>query len=98
MNVKVDGAIHKMYFDIEGNNYISNGKMQMDFEDLKLRILDQEKHKKKVISWLVNLFVKDESGRGLADADIKEVKRDQTKSFWNYFWLNIENGLKNSLI
>ena len=70
----------------------------MDFEDLKLRILDQENHKKKVLSWLLNLFVKDESMRGLADAEIKEVKRDQTKSFWNYFWLNIENGLKNSLI
>ena len=98
MNVKVDGSIHKMYFDIEGNNYVSNGKMNMDFENLKLRILDQEKHRKKVLSWVVNLLVKDKSKKGLAHAEIKEVKRDQTKSFWNYLWLNIEHGLKKSLI
>lgn len=98
MNVKVDGSIHRMYFDIEGNNYVSNGKMNMDYEHLQLKILDQEKHRKKVLSWVVNLFVKDESKKGLAHAEIKEVKRNQTKSFWNYLWLNIEHGLKKSLI
>ncbi|APZ46803.1 hypothetical protein BW723_11130 [Polaribacter reichenbachii] len=97
-NVKVKGQINKMYFDFEGNNNFSNGKMEMDFKNFDIQILDDKKKKKTIISWVVNLFVKDSSKNGMVKVDVKEVERNKTKSFWNYLWISIESGLQKSLL
>ena len=98
MNVKMDGFIDKMYFDFEGNDYASNGKLNLDFKNFNIKILDKHKNKKTVISWLVNLLIKDSSKNGSVKVKVEKLERDQTKSFWNYFWKNIEKGLQKSLI
>ncbi|TYP96757.1 hypothetical protein C7447_10656 [Tenacibaculum adriaticum] len=53
--------------------------------------------KKKVLSWILNLFIKNSSKNGLIKTEIKDLERDKTRSFWNFFWKNIEKGLKQSL-
>ena len=98
MNVKMDGYIGKMYFDFEGNDFTSNGKLNLDFKNFNIKVLDKDKSKKKLISWLANLFIKDASKNGIVKVEIEDVERDTTKSFWNFFWKNIEKGLQNSLI
>ncbi|WP_341222080.1 hypothetical protein [Polaribacter atrinae] len=98
MNVKMDGYIDKMYFDFEGNDYTSNGKLNLDFKNFNIKVLDKDKSKKKVLSWLANLFIKDSSKNGIVKVETKNVERDRTKSFWNFFWKNVEKGLQNSLI
>ncbi|WP_343329419.1 hypothetical protein [Polaribacter staleyi] len=98
MNVKMDGFIDKMFFDFEGNDSVSNGKLDVDFKNFNIKILDKEKDKKTVISWLVNLFIKDSSKNGLVKVTVDNLERDKTRSFWNYFWKNIEKGLEKSLI
>ncbi|MGY8910108.1 MAG: hypothetical protein ACKVIG_09645, partial [Flavobacteriales bacterium] len=97
-NVKIEGQIYKMYFDFEGNNNVSNGKMEMDFKNFDIQVLDDEKKKKTIISWVVNLFVKNSSKNGMVKVDVKEVERTKTKSFWNYLWISIEKGLQKSLL
>ncbi|QTD37496.1 hypothetical protein JL193_15675 [Polaribacter batillariae] len=97
-NVKMDGYIHKMFFDFEGNNFVSSGKLNLDFKNFSIKILDDQKKKKKFLSWLANLFVKDTSKNGMVKTKVEELERDKTKSFWNYFWKNIEKGLQKSLI
>lgn len=97
-NVKMEGFIDEMYFDFEGNDFSSRGKLNLDFRDFDIKILDKEKNKKKVLSWLVNLFIKDSSKNGMVKTTVKDVERDETRSFWNYFWVTIESGLKKSLL
>ncbi|QTE23618.1 hypothetical protein [Polaribacter cellanae] len=97
-NVKMDGYINEMFFDFEGNNSVSNGKLNIDFKNFNIKILDKQKNKKKFLSWLANLFVKDTSKQGMVKTKVEKLERDQTKSFWNYFWKNIEKGLQKSLI
>lgn len=97
-NVKMNGFIDKMYFDFEGNDFTSNGKLNLDFKKFNIQVLDKDKSKKKIISWLANLFIKDSSKNGIVKVATENVERDTTKSFWNFFWKNIEKGLQNSLI
>jgi hypothetical protein len=97
-NVKIDGQINRMYFDFEGNNNLSNGKMEMDFKNFDIKVLNEQKNKKTVLSWVINLFVKDSSKNGMVKVDVKEVERNKTKSFWNYLWISIEKGLQKSLL
>ncbi|QOD61716.1 hypothetical protein H9I45_04500 [Polaribacter haliotis] len=97
-NVKMDGYINEMFFDFEGNNSVSNGKLNLDFKNFSIKILDEQKKKKKFLSWLANLFVKDTSKHGMVKTKVEKLERDKTKSFWNYFWKNIEKGLQKSLI
>jgi len=98
MNVKMDGYIDKMYFDFVGNDYASNGKLNLDFKKFNIKVLDKDKSKKKILSWLANLFIKNSSKNGIVKVKTENVERDKTKSFWNFFWKNIERGLENSLI
>ena len=98
MNAKMDGYINAMYFDFEGNDITSNGKLNLDFKNFNIKILDKTKSRKNVLSWLANLLIRDSSKNGMVKVKTENVERDQTKSFWNFFWVNIEKGLQNSLI
>ena len=70
----------------------------MTHKDLKVSILDKEtKQKKKFLSALVNLFVKSNSKKFPESVEV-DVRRDNTKSFFNLFWRGIEEGLKKTLI
>ena len=96
INVEVEGRINQLYFNIFGNDDVSNGDFEIDFDNFKLNLLDDGKEKK-VLSWIVNLFVKDSSKNGLIKTEIQNLERDKTRSFWNYFWKNIQKGFKQSI-
>ena len=98
MNVTLNGFINRMDFDFEGNNWTSNGKFDVMFKDFKVEILRKKKKKNRLLSWFANLLIKDTSKNGLIAVEVSNVKRDQTKSFWSFFWKNIEKGLEKSLL
>ena len=98
INVSVVGEINKLFFNINGNHFTSNADVALNFDGFKINILDKEKHKKKVLTWLANLFIKDGTKKGLKEVTIENLERDKTKSFWNFFWKNIESALKKSLL
>ncbi|MCG1036329.1 DUF748 domain-containing protein [Polaribacter sargassicola] len=98
MNVKMEGFINRMDFDFEGNNHVSNGEFNIDFKNFKVKILNEERELDKILSFLANIFVKDSAKDGMVKVKIEGVERDKTKSFWNFFWKNIEEGLKESLL
>ncbi|WP_159948285.1 DUF748 domain-containing protein [Polaribacter septentrionalilitoris] len=98
MNVTMDGFINRMDFDFEGNNWSSNGKFDVMFKDFKIEFLKKKKKKNRLLSWFANLLIKDTSKNGLIAVEVSDVKRNQTKSFWNFFWKNMEKGLMKSLL
>lgn len=99
MSVTATGTIQEMLFNFKGNPKGIAGTFNIKHKDLKVSILDKEsKQKKGVLSAVVNIFVKSDSGKFPESVEVKDVERDPTKSFFNLFWKGIEDGLKKTLI
>lgn len=101
LRVGVEGQIQQLYFTISGNQYISNGDVKMRYEDFKFKVLDKDRSKiKKVLTFIGNLFVSDGSkadAQGYRYGDIEDVARDNTKSFFNYLWISLQDGVVSVL-
>ncbi|MBT8318857.1 MAG: hypothetical protein KJP01_01860, partial [Gramella sp.] len=93
MNVEAKGEILDMYFNFYGNNTAASGDMRLEYKDFKVEVLQKDGRKKnKVVSALANLIVKNKALNDKANHKDISYTRDQTKSFWNYFWNLIKNG------
>lgn len=100
LRTQTTGTIDQMYFTISGDDYTASGDIKMNYEDFKFQVLDKErKGVKKILSFIGNLFVNDGSK---ADEDgfrhgTISVERVQHKSFFNYLWVNLQDGLLDVL-
>ena len=75
-----------------------NGKFRITHKDLKVSLINKEtKEKKKFLSAVVNLVVKKDSQKFPESADI-DVTRNKERSFFNFYWKGIEDGLKKTLL
>lgn len=97
----VDGKIQELYFTINGNKVSSNGEMKMKYSKLNFNVLDKDrKGVNKFLSTLGNLFVSSDSKKGTEKGyrygEIKAA-RAQNKSFFNYLWLNVSDGVVSIL-
>ncbi|AFL80300.1 protein of unknown function (DUF748) [Aequorivita sublithincola DSM 14238] len=100
LKINLNGEVDKTYFTISGEKTASIIDMKINYNDFSISILNKEgKEEKKVLSAIANLFIKKNSekdgenfreGRG-------HVTPDNTKSFFNYLWLNIKEGLLRSI-
>lgn len=98
MNITATGTITSLNYDFRGNNDIMNGKFKITHKDLKVTLLDKDtKEKKKFLSGVVNLLVKKDSQTFPESVDIY-VERNKERSFFNFYWKGIEDGLKKSLL
>ena len=96
LGVELQGNLEHTYFTIYGDNYNSHIDMQMTYDDFKVSILNKEKQKKKwFASTVANIFIAKTSKN--EDSGFKEgsgeVTRNQTKSFFNYLWINLKEGM-----
>ena len=87
-------------FTIDGNNTVSQVDLKINYDKFKINVLNKKGDKKNgFLSAIANVFVSKDSDKSEGDfrEGSGEVKRDKTKSFFNYLWLNAEKGLKSSL-
>ena len=100
LRTKTEGMIDQMYFTISGDEYVASGDIKMHYQDFKIQILNKERGKvKKVLSFLGNLFISDGSKadeNGFRYGQIS-TERPKDKSFFNYLWVNLEDGLLSVL-
>ncbi len=100
LGVEAEGYIHKMYFTFAGDKNTSSGDMKMNYEDFKFMVLAKDGQRvNKFLTAIGNLFINDGSK---ADEDgfrfgTISVERNKTKSFFNYIWLNIKEGIMNAI-
>ncbi|MDB4293235.1 hypothetical protein N9954_07470, partial [Maribacter sp.] len=89
-----------MYFTISGNAVSSQGDMKMKYQDFKFDVLDKDRLKvNKVLTAIGNIFINDGSktdANGYRYGNM-EVERETNKSFYNYLWLNVRDGMVNTL-
>ncbi|TLP70622.1 hypothetical protein [Maribacter sp. ACAM166] len=100
LRTKTTGTIDQLYFTIAGDDYTATGDIKMKYEDFKFQVLNKERNNvKKVLSFIGNLFVSDGSKadiNGYRYGDIS-TKRGENKSFFNYLWVSLEDGLLDVL-
>lgn len=100
LNAEVKGTIDQMYFTISGNEVESQGDMKMAYDQFEFVVLKKDKlGVNKLLTAIVNIFAKESSkadGDGFRHGDFK-VKRQTDKSFFNYLWLNVKNGLVDTM-
>lgn len=100
LNAEVKGTIDQMYFTISGNETESQGDMKMAYDQFEFVVLKKDKlGVNKLLTAIVNIFAKESSkadGDGFRHGDFK-VKRQTDKSFFNYLWLNVKNGLVDTM-
>lgn len=98
MNITATGTITSLNYNFKGNNDIMNGKFKIAHKDLKVSLIDKEtKKKKKFLSGVANLLVKKDSQKFPESVDIY-VERNKERSFFNFYWKGIEDGLKKTLL
>ena len=100
LRTKTTGTIDQMYFTISGDEYVASGDIKMNYDDFKFQVLNKKRNQvKKILSFVGNLFVSDGSK---ADDDGYRygkisTERPTNKSFFNYLWVNLEDGLLDVL-
>ena len=99
MNVQTKGIIDQMHFDFTGNDKQVNGKFAVEYDDLEFKIFkkDNRKKKNKLATFIAKVFVKKDTDEKLKNVDV-ELGRIQEKSFYNFLWRSIAEGLKKVLI
>ncbi len=98
LKIRATGTIKELKFNFKGNKKELNGTMDMNHEDLKVSLLKKDGEKNKILSAIVNIFVKSNTDNSFENAVVDNVQRDPMRSFFNLFWKGIEEGLKKVLI
>ena len=99
MNVTTKGTLNEVYFNFTGNDKRDSGTFAVKYDDLKFTIYkknDREK-KNKLLSAIGNLFVKNDTKGKVKDAQV-DLERIPEKSFFNFLWRSIAEGLKKILV
>ena len=99
MNASTTGILKEVYFNFTGNDVAAKGKFAVKYDDFKVTIFkkDNPKKKNKFLTAVGNLFVKNDTKGKVTDADV-ELERIQEKSFFNFLWRSIAEGLKKIFI
>ncbi len=100
MNAEVEGMLNEVYFNFTGNDKRSSGDFALRYKDLKVTVYRKNKPQKKnkLLSFVGNLLVKNDSDEEIVEAKIENLERIPEKSFYNFFWRNIGEGLKETLL
>jgi len=99
MNVSTKGIIDEVRFNFSGNDKKNYGEFAVEYDNLKFTVYrkNDRKKKNKVLTFIGNLLVKNDTKEKLKKTQV-ELERIPEKSFYNFLWRSIAEGLKKILI
>lgn len=100
MNTTFTGKLNQVYFNFTGNDLTSNGNFAIKYDDLSVAVYKtgkQRNEKHRFFSAVGNILVKNDTGEKLKEVTVS-VDRIPEKSFYNFLWRNMEEGLKQTLL
>ncbi len=99
MNVTTTGDLNEVYFTLNGNRNRAEGDFAIRYDDLKVEVYDKDDltKKKKLVSALGNLILKDDSKGNLKEVHIG-VDRSKDKSVFNFLWKFVQEGLVQTIL
>lgn len=96
------GEIITLRFNYTYNNDVSQGSLLMEYDKLKLRLLENKAdEKKEILTFLANGLALHSSNRRNENnfqAGKVEFERIKKKSFFNYWWKSLLSGIKSVVI
>lgn len=99
LHVSAAGKMKEIRFDFIGNDREATGDFGMQYEDLKITLYHPETGKpRKFLTSLGNLALKNNTGDEFKTVELKTVQRKQDRSFFNFFWLCVQQGLKQTIL
>ncbi len=100
LRARAKGYANEIYFTISGNSVQSTGDFKMNYENFEFLILKKDRLSiNKLFTAIGSLFLNDGSktdNQGYRNGKI-QVERDPTKSFFNYLWINVQDGVINTI-
>lgn len=99
LHATAEGDIQEVEFNFSGNKQSAKGEFGIKYSNLKASLYNPKTgEKRKTISSIGNLALKSNTKNKLNTVDIKEVERRQDRSFFNFFWLCVQQGLKQTIL
>ncbi|TVR17935.1 MAG: hypothetical protein EA391_03480 [Balneolaceae bacterium] len=97
------GILNEFRFNFHANEYTSNGSLQMIYNDLELRFLDEESleetRSRRLRSFFANrLRVRSENERDNPREGTIDFERDIERSIFNYWWRSVLSGIEDVVI
>ncbi|MEZ5103467.1 MAG: hypothetical protein R2757_03145 [Draconibacterium sp.] len=94
-----EGRLKRLKFNFSYNDFYSSGKVEMEYENLRVEILDRGDNQSKLVkTFVLNQF-------GIKNSNLSSEKsykkgeisfeRDRKKSIFNYWWKSVLSGIKD---
>jgi hypothetical protein len=98
-NIKAEGEINHLDFMIHGADYDASARIKVDYEDLKIQVLNKNTKRKKLLTSAVGNLLLDKNKTD-EESEYTEVygKRNIQKSIYNQMVKMILDGLKKSMM
>jgi hypothetical protein len=98
------GKLNSMKFHFTGNNDQSSGTLIMNYQNLKVSLLNKKTAKKQglfknIFSFAANKFIIRKNNTpesGMRTGKI-HFQRNKDKSSWNFWWKSLLSGIKNTI-
>ena len=100
LRATAEGDMQQMYFTVSGTKQKSAGDLKIKYNNFKFKVLKKDRlGVNKLLTKLGNLLIKKDSKQNPSNFRYGEieVERNPSKSFFNYLWINVENGLLDAL-
>lgn len=99
VNLETEGKLNQVFFNFTGNDVRSHGEFAVQYDDFRVVVYQKKNRgkKNKFLTAVGNLFVKNDT-KGQVKGTKVEVERIPEKSFYNFFWRNIADGLLGTML
>ncbi len=99
MHATVEGNMQEVRFNFTGNDLNASGDFGIKYDDLKVTLYNKDTGKvRKVLSTVGNFLVKSNTRDQYNEVRIETVTRNQDRSFFNFFWNCVQQGLKQTVL
>jgi len=92
------GFLNTLKFDFDYNEFNSKGTLDIDYEDLRLVVLNKRNaQNNQVKTFIINLLVKknrDQSGQSAKTVGEIDIERDRSRYIFNVWWKSVLDGLQ----
>lgn len=100
LRAEATGDVDELYFTVSGDAVSASGDMKMNYGDFAFTVLKKDRMGvNKLLTFVGNIVANDGSKSDKMGYRYGEIyaERDHTKSFFNYLWLMVMDGMINTL-
>lgn len=99
MHLSAEGRAQEIAFNFAGSDITGTGDFMINYDDLKITFYKKNLREKNILKgFLASIVVKSSSKGEQKEVEINPVTRKQDRSFFNFFWSCILQGLEQTIL